>query len=177
MLKTIPNFKDYAVTKNGQIWSKYSHQWLILIEKRPRTGDNYLSVALYKGKKGFWKSVHRLVLETFKGSCPKGMECRHLDGNKQNNELKNLCWGTRKQNIQDSILQGTHQSLHQNGSKNPRAKLTEQDAKMIIYIFNTGLFAQTTIADFYNVVISVISNIVNKKRWKHIWKLKEKICT
>jgi len=53
------------------------------------------------------RRVSRLVLETFIGECPKGMECRHLDGNSQNNNLNNLKWGTREEQIADQKKHGT----------------------------------------------------------------------
>lgn len=36
--------------------------------------------------------VHRLVLETFIGECPKGFECDHKDRNRSNNRVENLRW-------------------------------------------------------------------------------------
>lgn len=51
--------------------------------------------------------IHQLVLEAFVGLAPEGMECRHLDGDPDNNFLSNLAWGTRTENAQDSIRHGT----------------------------------------------------------------------
>ena len=47
------------------------------------------------------KKVHRLVLETFVGPSPVGMECLHIDGNPTNNHIENLRWGTRIENRAD----------------------------------------------------------------------------
>lgn len=41
------------------------------------------------------------------GPRPDGLECRHLDGNPANNRLLNLKWGTRTENVHDSMLHGT----------------------------------------------------------------------
>lgn len=35
-------------------------------------------------------SVHRIVLESFYGPCPEGLDTDHLDGDKSNNSLANL---------------------------------------------------------------------------------------
>lgn len=56
-------------------------------------------------KKSF--PIHRLVLEAFVGPRPAGMECRHLDGNKNNNRLYNLAWGTGEENRADQVRHGT----------------------------------------------------------------------
>lgn len=59
--------------------------------------------------------VHRLVLETFVGPCPDGMECDHSDRNRRNNALTNLRWLPRTQNNRNTskteavnIRGGTH---------------------------------------------------------------------
>lgn len=45
--------------------------------------------------------VHRLVLRAFVGACPPGQVCRHLNGDKKDNRLSNLAWGTLLENRQD----------------------------------------------------------------------------
>jgi len=51
--------------------------------------------------------VHRLVLLTFKGECPRGYEALHGDGNPKNCKLSNLKWGTSKENKEDKVRHGT----------------------------------------------------------------------
>ena len=52
--------------------------------------------------------VHRLVLRAFAGDpAPHQTETRHLDGDKLNNELSNLAWGTPAQNTADKVRHGT----------------------------------------------------------------------
>lgn len=66
--------------------------------------------------------IHRLVLEAFVGPCPEGMECRHLDGDRFNNTLTNLCWDTYQVNANDRIRHGTQVR----GEDHGRAKLTQE---------------------------------------------------
>ena len=50
--------------------------------------------------KGYFNtSVHRMVAEVFLGPCPDGYEVDHIDGNKQNNNLSNLQYLTKEENI------------------------------------------------------------------------------
>lgn len=72
---------------------------ILKIVQRP---DGYCVVGVEKGM----VRLHRLVLLAFIGPCPKGQECRHLDGNRQNNRLNNLKWGTRSENAQDRLRHG-----------------------------------------------------------------------
>lgn len=80
--------------------------------------------------RGNWK-VHRVVLETFVGPCPPGKECLHRNGIKTDNRLKNLRWGTRKENMRDAVLHGTHVGLSNRGEGNPNAKLSDSDVAEI----------------------------------------------
>ncbi len=52
--------------------------------------------------------VHRLVLLAFRGEPPVGNECRHLNGNRTDNRLVNLAWGTHSENSIDQVIHGTH---------------------------------------------------------------------
>ena len=71
--------------------------------------------------------VHVLVLETFVGPCPPGMQCRHLDGNRQNNRRKNLVWGTHAENEADRVRHGNLLR----GSRHGMSKITEADISEI----------------------------------------------
>lgn len=52
--------------------------------------------------------VHLLVLETFVGPCPPGLEARHRNGVSFDNRLSNLTWGTHSENQLDKVAHGTH---------------------------------------------------------------------
>jgi hypothetical protein len=105
--------------------------------------------------------VHRLVLLTFVGPCPEGMQCRHLDGNQRNNRLSNLKWGTIKENSRDRIRHGTDAR----GEKNANAKLTKLDVDEILRMHQTGDWKGTELAKMYNVTPGMIGHIVNKRNW------------
>lgn len=55
------------------------------------------------------KLTHRLIAEAFLGPCPAGMEVRHADGTRTNNQPSNLCYGSTRDNAQDAMRHGTHQ--------------------------------------------------------------------
>ena len=148
----IPDTIGYWINKNGEVWSGYKQGLMKLRVKK----DGYLCIDIRRPKrrKGF---VHKLVLETFIGPCPDNMECRHLDGNPKNNNVKNLCWGTRIENSQDRILHGR-----------AKKKLTEEKIKKIFYLRNVRLFTHQKIADIFKVCRQTITDILNKKLWKQV---------
>lgn len=51
--------------------------------------------------------VHRLVALAFIGSPESGQEACHADGDKLNPCVENLYWGTRADNLADSVRHGT----------------------------------------------------------------------
>lgn len=72
--------------------------------------DGYLFVRLSRDGRSVSRSVHSLVLEAFTGLCPAGMECRHLNGDRQDDRAENLAWGTESQNTLDQVAHGTHRN-------------------------------------------------------------------
>lgn len=73
-----------------------------------RTPHGYLRVGLCKQGKTRTELVHPLVLEAFVGPRPEGCDCCHLNDVPDDNRLENLRWGTRSQNILDSVRNGNH---------------------------------------------------------------------
>ncbi len=160
--RVIPNWSGYRVTTNGRVWSHHSKRWL----ESSKSKIGYSQVNLHKHGKHFNNLVHRLVLETFVGPCPKGMECRHLDGNPANNQLNNLKWGTRSENMRDRVRHGTSSRGEQSGN----AKLTESIVILIRQLWNIRWMGvkQWELAEMFNISQGHVTNIVNRRRWKHI---------
>lgn len=78
----------------------------------PSLGGRYLQTTIWKSGKYRTRRVHVLVCEAFHGPAQlPGMEVRHLDDNPLNNRVGNLAWGTRVDNMQDSIRNGTNNRL------------------------------------------------------------------
>lgn len=167
-MKPIPGFPNYAITKDGRIWSNRRQgsrgQWL-----HPQAKKEYghLRILLRKNGKYLLRQVHRLVLETFIGPCPAGKECRHLDGNPKNNNLDNLCWGTHKENFQDMIRHGTDTIRHldHQGEHNGNAKLDKTKVKVIRFLRKYAGFLVKDLALQFGVERHTISAICSGKRW------------
>jgi len=107
--------------------------------------------------------VHILVLETFVGLRPMGYECRHLDGTRINNHVTNLAWGTHSENQLDRRL---HRTAKQ-GEKSHYAKLKTDDVLQIRRRVANGELHRVIAEDFH-VCPATISDIVQRRSWKHI---------
>lgn len=166
--RDIPGKPGYRVGSDGSVWSRKSRgrggladNWHILKVSVHSAG--YLVVGLRNGAAKTCPVffVHRLVLESFVGPCPEGMECRHLDGNPQNAALANLSWGTPDENGRDRIRHGTQIT----GSRVPTSKLTESDIPAIRQLRERGL-TQLEIGMMFNVAPGTISAIERGVTWK-----------
>jgi len=170
-MKSIPNHSNYAVTRDGRVWSKPRRdtfgrkrkgKWL----KPGRDNEGYASVVLYTNSRKYSYRVHRLVLETYIGPCPEGLECRHLNGIPDDNRIENLKWGTRSENAFDAVQHGTR--VDTRGEKCGGAKLTNEKIRVIRYLHKIAKFSLTDLAWQFDVAISTIGRIISRKTWRHI---------
>jgi hypothetical protein len=113
--------------------------------------------------------VHRLLLEAFVGPRPEGMETRHLDDCPTNNQLENICWGTRQENQQDRIRNGrTNKGKVVNrGVHNGMSKITPKTANDIRDKYATGDYTQRELSELFGVCQANVSLLVNNKRWSY----------
>ncbi len=100
------------------------------------TNAGYLQVTLYSGGVNSRHSVAHLALETHLGPRPKGFEARHLNGDRLDNRIENLRWGSSSENNFDRVRHGTHQLAakthcpqgHEYSAVNTRVKRTKTQA-------------------------------------------------
>lgn len=168
--KPIPGYDDlYEVSNFGNVRkvrfiNKNTNK---KIEPKPhtitKTKWGYVRTGLSKNGKSKFIFVHRLVLLAFVGAPPDGHECAHLDGKRDNNNLSNLKWTTKKENHSHKKIHGTHQA----GEKQGMAKLTDKEVLKIRHLRGRGM-TLLSIANKFNVSEQNVSHIVSRKAWKHI---------
>ena len=107
-------------------------------------------------------SVHRALLMAFDRMPAPDEETRHLDGNRLNNSLGNLRWGTRKENIEDRYRHGAANT----GDNNPNAKLTRADVAYIRATANTR--RPTEIARELGVSYHTVHYIRKGRGWSRV---------
>lgn len=85
----------------------------------------YLSVVLRVDGKSITHEVHTLVARAFLGPRPgDGVQIRHLDGERTNCEVGNLCYGTRSENQLDLYrYRGCHHRLSETDAHEIRTRL------------------------------------------------------
>ena len=168
-MKQIPDFSDYFIDENGDVFSKSYHpiqnkNCELKKLKISKHKSGYLYVVLFKNGKRYFKKLHKIIAETFIPNHENHPFVRHLDDNKLNNSLENLAWGTHQDNMDDRKKNGNNVK----GERNGRVKLTEEQVIQIRQKYISRKYTQKQLAKEYGVSQFAICNITNYKRWKHI---------
>ena len=83
----------YFISKNSTIKNADG-----LVLKPFLSSDNYKRITLFKNNKKRNYYLHRLVAKQFLPNVENLKEVDHRDKNRQNNNISNLRWTTRKEN-------------------------------------------------------------------------------
>jgi hypothetical protein len=102
MFDVIPGYERYMIDYDGSIFTGNRRRLglIPLVGSRHAKSGRKLVVLRSHGDE-YASSVAALVLRTFVGPRPVGMECCHWDGDCTNDYLYNLYWGTRLDNEAD----------------------------------------------------------------------------
>ena len=153
-----PVYTDYWFSNHGNVYS-IKRGVKRNLKGTTCSGLGYRAVSVKGPKKVY---IHRVVCELFNGPCPEGHQCRHLDGNVQNNHAANLAWGTPKENNADKYIHGTTAR----GEKNPMAKLTNELVAKMREIRQQTNMPYYKIAKQFNVSTMTAHRAVTGRHWK-----------
>lgn len=157
----------YKITNDGKVislikWNGVSNREMT----QTPNSFGYLRVTLTnligKSKTHF---VHKLVAEHFLNKEKDSLQIRHLDGNKLNNNVINLRYGTAKENAEDRDLHKTTANNERVGS----CKLSNEDVINIrkSYVKRGDM---VKLANLYNVSVANIYYILKNKSRKQLIK-------
>jgi len=143
----------YKVSNLGRVMGRRG--WILNPLRTSRTGRRWVILCDNAVRVRYF--VHVLVLEAFGCKRPKGMVCRHLNGDPNDNRIENLAWGTRAQNCLDAVAHGTH----------PSAKLGEHKVREIKRRLSEGA-VQRRLAAEYHVNPNAISKIAKGEAYRWV---------
>ena len=175
--RVIKDFTDYQISDLGRVKTisrkirylhgvtkkehfRQSEERFLKVQYNNVTG--YKFYQLYKDKKMYNKTIHRLVAESFytKGF---GDSVNHIDGNKHNNTLVNLEWCSNEYNHEHATKTG----LKAKGERIGSSKLNDNCVIAIKYFLAQGL-SHTELSKAFNISRATISLISEGKSWRHI---------
>jgi DNA-binding transcriptional regulator YiaG len=109
-------------------------------------------------------AVHILVLESFVGPRPSGLEGCHNDGNPANNRLYNLRWDTHKSNQEDMKDHGrTGVGPRRRGPEHHMARFSLDQIEEIRRLYATGEYSQDRLAEMFGCNQGSVSSWVRGK--------------
>ncbi len=158
-MKPYPNNRKYLVGCFGNVWSPRTKKFM----KTHPDNSGYLHISFYKKGKRTTRLLHRVVLETYKGPCPEGMEALHNDSDKKNNCILNLRWGTKKENMEDL----RKRNIECGGTNNVAAKLTAHQVQEVRRMCSIGL-SQRYIAEIFDIDKSNVSRINARQTYRWV---------
>jgi hypothetical protein len=178
--RPIPGLEGYRAGSDGTIWSAWTkvggsidggrgihfvvgNTWRKMTPVSMK-GRKYQYVCV-RIKYRVFKTIliHKLILLTFVGPRPAGLQTRHKNGNPRDNRLSNLLYGTSKENADDRVKHGTSPV----GEKNPRARLSVKDVLDIRSLVDRGV-PREEVARRFDITKTHVSYIATRKSWSHI---------
>lgn len=154
------NYKQlgkYFIYENGNIWNDNLGRLI-----RPDIDKDGYSKVYINSKRGI--RLSRLLLETFNRLPVANEVARHKDGNKSNNHILNLEWGSYSDNELDKKKHGTANYESHKLSKLEVIEMRRRfsNSKMSVIGFIKKYESE------YNLCRTGIANILNFKYWKNI---------
>lgn len=164
--------KKYEVSKDGRVRNLQGK--ILSGGRKTSRGTSYLTVDV-GGKK---ISIHRMIAATFVG-CVEGLVVNHLNGNTMDNRADNLEVttvlrnnrhaieiGLKKTNPKQQKYAATKKSFSKMGERNPRAKLTERQAREIKYKFKH--LSAKEVGSMFGVSEKMVGHIWRNERWSYV---------
>jgi hypothetical protein len=149
----------YQVSNLGRVKSKRC------ILKPIEHYSGYQKYHLYKDRKMYNKTAHRLVASAFLTPKNHKKDVNHRDGNKKNNFYLNLEYVTKAENSEHAYLIGLHS---QQGERNGRSKLSALDVSMIYSFKGCDVAIKKSLCNRFSIKMATINDIFAQRRWKHL---------
>jgi len=122
--------------------------------------DGYGQIILFSNGKKKNVRAHRLSWEIHYSDIPEGLVVCHKCDNRKCVNPEHLFLGTQADNSADMVAKGRQAK----GSKNNKAKVTEEDVKKIISLRDSG-FTCKQVGEMFNLSKSQVSKIHNRQFW------------
>lgn len=136
----IPGYPGYQASDQGRIRTTDRmitgrdgrvelHHGRVLKPQRLKNGYYEVYISLGAAVKKKHRTVHSLVAQTFLGEKPVGHDVMHLNGDRSDNRVENLKYGSRSENLR---------STYDYGGRQANGKLSLEDVDVIRHRLSRG---------------------------------------
>ena len=165
--RPLPAYPGYEISNHGRLWSSWQRgkRWPPGLRQGRVMKIGYRRYVL-QGSEGerCERTAHTLVAETFIGPRPEGLYVLHGDGDKLNNHVDNLRYGTPSENLLDAVDHGTLQV----GEDHADALLTEDQVHEIRRLLSTTDLGYAEIGERFDVKFGAVRSIHRGWTWKQL---------
>lgn len=152
-----PTLENIVVSNTGKVKNYLTDK---IIKQRKNYGKyNVCSIRVNKKTKSF--IVSRLVAQTFLDYCGNEFEVNHIDGDKSNNNLTNLNWLTRNENLQHAKDTG----IFRRKCSSSYLKYSKELINEMIEFKNLG-YTYKELSTNYKIPASYICTLIKKEMMK-----------
>lgn len=168
MMKQYKN-TNYCVTDDGKVFTYYptSRKNKYYEKKYQLSNRGYLRISMNIDKKCYMKSIHRLVAESYIPNPNNLPEVNHKDGDKLNNNVSNLEWITKSNNIKHSydVLKRIRKGAK--GEKSGKSKLTNEQVEYVRQHYKPyhKEYSLEALAKKFGVKSNTLHYIIHNKTW------------
>lgn len=154
--RLVHGFHNYEVSDFGEI--RRADSCLSIRQQIAPSGYATVRLSMFGRAKTMY--VHRMVLIAFNSQPAHGLQTRHLDGNKLNNSLSNLCWGTSAENAEDRRRHGTMPI----GAKHWNTKVSDEQIVLAIKnAMKSSLIKEAKLIGVSPSTLSMIRRGINRR--------------
>lgn len=151
----------------SNFWSKISigepdECWPWMASRYP---DGYGMVGIRNQGRSTTMRAHAFALTLATAEDANGRFTLHHCDNPPCCNPAHLYWGNQRQNIKDMDSRGRGKRVRLVGSKNPRAKLTEESVAELRRLYAEGGWSQQALADKFGVSQQVVSTAIRRVTW------------
>ena len=147
--KTVSKLSPCWIWTGSRFGNGYGSMSITQITNRPKT-----------------ESAHRYSYELHLGDIPKDMCVCHKCDNPLCVNPEHLFLGTQSDNVADR--HNKNRDAHVRGENHGMSKLTPAQVIDIRTQYSSGCMNQKNLAKKHGVSSAYVSDIVNRRRWKHI---------